>query len=226
MEIHVVGTEVFYNNWTETFAPSEPREVADYVEEEWNSFMDDNKYEITVFGFNDYDVEVPESEIKSDINDRYDLGDRREDIHDWLEDNWSPYADLYIEAIIVLDYIESGSELPIGQATNGTAGRDGWLVSDRVALVDMANFPEDDVRFHGQTQHYGVAVHELMHKYDTLHEDGAIFSSEEATFMPQFNDDEDDVDCYAHEEKSAQRKAFMTYCSVEKIEDHVDDHIS
>ena len=219
MMIDVFGTEEYYDNWTETSPVDEVFDVADYVEDEWNYFMAYDEYEIDVYGITH--TEIPESELKSDVDDRDDLEVRREDMHDWLEDNWPAYDDVNIEAIIVLDYVEGN--VPPGQARKGVAGRD-WFIKDRIAWVNMEHFPTNG--HHVETQHYGVAVHELMHTYGTEHEDGVIFSTEEASFMPQLSYDADDLDCYAHATQSTHRISSMSTCSVEEIEDHVDDHIN
>lgn len=220
MRIDVIGTEVYHDNWTETDPGSEIYDVADYINDNWNWYLDSD-YEVTTIGY--ALTEIPEGPLTSNVNDSGDVSDRREDIHDWLLDNYSRYDDFHIEAIIVLDYVE-GSSVPLGQATLGTAGRDGWFFNyNRVGWVNMEAFPRGSWSYHSETQHYGTAVHELQHLYDVQHSHGGRYNLGEGSFVLPAN--HDGGVCFDNSDPDVRGKR-ITLCSQDVIEDHTDSHIN
>ena len=219
MEIDILTTEEYNNKGDNSYY--ETQEVADYVQYEWNYWMATNNH-ITTYEWSQYAVEVPESQIKSDVSSSDDLSDRRDDIHDYLSSEWSRYDDLTCEGVIVLDYIDQ-SNVPLGQASIGTAGKKGGLFADysRVAVVNMAKYPRPGNKYHRDTQHYGTAFHELLHLYGVRHIHGTLRSEGKGSFiLPSTYEPGKDTSCNEESDNLVKREEYLSVCSQRQIRDH------
>lgn len=104
----------------------------------------------------------------SDALDDHNYTQRRVDIDNWLNNNWSTYSSSTV--VVALDYFNTGND-NYGGAPNGFAGRK----YNYTAWVDT--YYEDNNDFGSEWQNVetsGVAQHELCHLFSADHVDASV----------------------------------------------------
>lgn len=244
MNIYVVGTENFQDNWDGN--PTFPRsKVASDVESYWNEQFEeesddwtDDLYQINVEEYEGY--WVPEDDLATPAGALSDGGvcdhvlacARRDDIHDVLYSRRFEYrnknADDRWEAIIVLDYMpDTGGDNELyGLATLGSAG-DFEEFSNRIAWVNMYPFMENYTSWLDETSYVGVAMHELLHIFNNEHEDAKFErdGGELASYISNPGRDLNDDWCNDPNLDPNYMSHFMSDCVFDNTGNHVDEHI-
>jgi hypothetical protein len=169
VEIAVIGTEPFYDNYSEQSASNKLSDVTNYIDNEWSTFIEDGSgsYTADVTGYSQSDVEIPSSALP----DTGDLNDRLYDADDWLELNWDPYYN--VTSIQIIDYYGKDDNT-YGWGYIGTAGSD----DNQSGLVDAQHEDTDDLPFELENvKTEGVAFHETLHTYNAQHPEGVTTDS-------------------------------------------------
>jgi hypothetical protein len=153
IDIHVVGTEPFYNN----YGHSKLKSMKNYVEDVWNTEIEDGSgdYAATFQQLGPGTVEIPSSVLCTSCGD---LWERAEDADTYLSGNHAGYSSVHVFG--VADYMGDPNDQyhwGVAQQTAGTYG-------DKVAIVDVAQVENTSGQWKNEKSE-GVAAHEVLHMF-------------------------------------------------------------
>jgi len=167
IDVHVVGTEPFYNN----YGHSKLKSIKNYVEDVWNIQIEDGSgdYAATFQQLGPDTKEIPSGALCS-VSSCDDLWHRADDADTWLSGNHAGYSSVHV--FVVADYMGDPNDefhWGVAQQTAGTYG-------DKVAIVDVAQIEGTSDEWDSEESE-GVAAHELLH----------MFMDQNQEHMPEIN---------------------------------------
>lgn len=203
-----IMTQDFVDRYSQNDPGTTLDRARDHCDDAW-PWSDDSAYAADFFSWPD---------DNPDVTRRYwvdkPLKDRLEQAVDWLhsEDPWWWSSS---DSVIVLDHNKQRDHE--GRAWIGSAITDFY----RGGIVDYAY--EGDLNW---SPIDNISHHELIHTYDSVHDDAGIFSDDDATAMASWNDDGAvEHGCYNYgDDGKNERLDYNSYCEENSVESYIDSN--